>query len=73
MRYSNSYAPRPEILPVIIKQSETTALLNIFERAKATGRLLGEHGGLGCCSCRKTHARACYAVLLPCLASGCVG
>jgi hypothetical protein len=59
------YTPRPAKLPVIIKQSETTALLNISERAKATGRLSGEHGGVGCCLCRKTHVRTSYAILWP--------
>jgi hypothetical protein len=63
MRCSNRYAPEPANLPVI-KQFEVATPLNISTRAKVTGRLLGEHGGW-CCSRRKTHVRASYAVLLP--------
>ena len=49
----------PANLAVIIKQSETTTLLNIFTQAKATGRLLGEHGGGGRCFVEKrTHGPA---------------
>jgi hypothetical protein len=42
-RRANEPTPRPANLPVIIKQSETAALLNIFTRAKPPGRLLREH------------------------------
>jgi len=38
-RRANEPTPSPANLPVIIKQSETTTLLKLSERAKATGGL----------------------------------